>query len=59
MNLVCAITFLGDCFSLYIAELMINVLGFDWAVFIVTFSLLLLTSIVLVHRYVEEYPIQS
>ena len=59
MNLVCAITFLGDCFSLYIAELMINVLGLDWTIFIVTFSFLLFTSIMLVHRVVEEYPVQS
>ena len=37
---------------------MINVLGFHWTTFIVFFSFLLSLSTLLVHKYVNEYPIE-
>ena len=49
--------YLGDFSGLYLAELVINMLGFHWATFIVFFSFLLAISVFLVHRYVDEYPI--
>lgn len=50
--------FIGDFFTLYLAELLMKVLGLDWTVFIMCFSFLLLISVVLVHLYVEEYPLE-
>ena len=58
LNLFFAIASLGDFFSLYIGELVMNVLGLDWTLFVVCFSLLLCMSIVLVERYMNEYPIE-
>ena len=37
---------------------MMNLLGFHWTVFMVFFSFLLFTSILLVQKYVKEYPIE-
>ena len=39
-------------------ELVMNELKFDWTVFVVSFSLLLGISILLVQKYVKEYPIE-
>ena len=40
------------------AEFIISMLGFHWTVFIVFFSFLLFSSILLVHKYIKEYPIE-
>ena len=58
MNLFFAISSLGDFSTLYMGELVMNELEFDWTVFVVSFSLLLGISILLVQKYVKEYPIE-
>ena len=58
LNLFYALASLGDVFSLYIAELIMDVLGLDWAAFIICFSLLLAASALLANKYVEDYPIE-
>ena len=37
---------------------MMNMLGFKWTVFIVFFSFLLSFSMLLVHQYIDEYPVE-
>ena len=49
---------MGDFLSLYIAEFIMNILGLHWTAFVVVFSFLLSFSMLLVHRYVEEHPIE-
>ena len=47
---------LGDVASILLGELVMNIAGWDWSVFILLFTLLLFLSAICFHLFVEECP---
>ena len=50
---------MGDVASILLGELMMNVVGWNWSVFILLFALLLFSSGLLLYLFVEECPMQT